>query len=280
VKSGEVVDLKLSVQSGSNVDVYLIDDSQLLTFLLGATTSSNYDSKSTRYASETYVTPGKYALVIENGYSTSVCKVDISVRQATFWEGTGLCIAGMVIVVVIVVVVAVVARSAIKRSRARGRTYGGGPPQYQPSQGYAGPAGAPGYGMPSQPVSPPAVPAYQLQSPASAYEQATPPAAGVQAQAPGYTPAPAPPAYAGPQAPPAYSGAQSHPIYTGAQASPGYPGPQSAQMSAMTQAPSQPPSMPPGPPEAPPMVGTLTCKYCMMQVPAGTPVCPRCGGFM
>ena len=242
VNNGEILEYKLTVTGGAAVNVYLIDDSDLTSALMGGQVVQLRKDENTRSVSQSYPAAGKYALVITNGLTTSVCKIDITVRQANFFEANPGCVFILIIFIVIAVavVVAVVrrrrrARMAVPRqgfgvSRPDARQYGQPPPvpQYGPPT-----SPAPGYGTGPPPnYLPPAVPAYR-QEPAQPYYDRPPARTGYQAP---------------PQAP-----------------------------AAAPQAPLSPP-VPPGPPAM--AGGTVSCKYCMMEVPAGVTVCPRCGGFM
>ena len=141
----------------------------------------------------------------------------------------------------VLVVIIIIAVVAFVVVRRRRRP---APPVYpaQPAQ----------YGPPAQTYTPPPVyPSVQNQIPMPAYQQPAAPSPST-AQ---YQPAPQQ-VYQPPPAPPSYG-----------QGTQQYPG-------QAPQAPSGPPSPPPA------SASTVQCKYCMMEVPAGIAVCPRCGGFM
>jgi hypothetical protein len=233
VADGQSVEYTVKVQSGDMVNVHLMDDTQLYLFLAGSAVPTVHSNEDTTSASYTHSTAGKYALVIDNGYGTSVCKVDIVVRSANFWD-TGTGCAVIIVVLAIVGVAVVVAIVVVVRRRRTAPA-----PQYPPQQQY--PA-APQYPAPA----PSQYPAHPQQYPA--------------APSPQY-PAPPPAAYEAPRS----AGYASSP-------SPGY------------QAPPPPPQMPPPAPQPPAQPGPAggqpaLCKYCDFQMPAGTQICPRCGGF-
>lgn len=244
VGDGQTVEYTVSVTSGDRVNVHLMDDTKLTLFLLGSTVPTVHSNEDTTSASYSHSAAGKYALIIDNGFGTSVCKVDIVVRSANFWETGAGCILIIVVVVIIGIAVIAVVVTRIRRTR---------PPAPQPPQ--FGPP-APQYGAPAY-TPPPIYPSVQNQVPAPGYrEQAGPaPAAPPPSSAP-YQPAPQQ-VYQPPPVPPAY-------------------GQQTTQ-----QYPMQAPFSPAGPPAPPPAAAsTVACKYCMMEVPASITVCPRCGGFM
>jgi hypothetical protein len=228
VADGQTLEYTVKVQSGDVVNVHLMDDSKLALFLLGSTVTTVHSDDDTTSSTYSHSTVGKYALVIDNGLGTSVCKVDIVVRSAGFWEtGTGCLVIGVVIFIIIIAVAAVVVMRLRRRRPSQAQQYGAPQPQY----------GGPGYPVPSQQY-----PA-QTQYPPAAQQY----------------PAPAPPQY--PAQPPA-----------------GYP----AQYSPPPAPPEigTPPARPPQPPAAPSAPGaSVQCKYCDLQMPAGTQICPRCGGF-
>jgi hypothetical protein len=236
VGDGQTVEYTVKVQSGDTVNVHLMDDSQLYLFLAGSTVPTVHSNEDTTSASYTHSSAGKYALVIDNGFGTSVCKVDIVVRSAGFWEtGTGcmvLVVVGVIIVVAVIVAVVVVVRRrrpAVPRPQPMPPQFGTPAPQY----GASGYAQAPQH----QQQAPPQYPAGPQYQPGPAQYPAQAPA-GYPAR---YTPPPAPP-----------------------------------QMGV-------PPAGTPQPPAAPTMPGApaqmAQCKYCDFQMPAGTQICPRCGGF-
>ena len=225
VADGQSVEYTVKVQSGDVVNVHLMDDTQLYLFLAGSAVPTVRSNEDTTSAGYTHSSAGRYALVIDNGYGTSVCKVDIVVRSANFWDtGTG-CI--VLVVVGIIILVAVIAAVVVVVRRRRPAPA----PQYPPQPQY--PA-APQYPAPA-PAQYPAQPQQYPAAPQAAYDAQRPP---------GYSPPPSP----GYQAPP--------------------PPPQ------MAAAPPMPPAQP-SPAGAPPAL----CKYCDFQMPAGTQICPRCGGF-
>jgi len=230
VGDGQTVEYTVKVQSGDMVNVHLMDDSQLYLFLAGSTVPTVHSNEDATSASYTHSSAGKYALVIDNGYGTSVCKVDIVVRSAGFWETGAGCIVLVVVGVIILVAVIVAIVVVVRRRRPAAPA-----PQPAPSgPQYGGPAHAPAPQYPGQ--APPGYPPAPQQYPAPAAQQYPAQApASYQAQ---YAPPPAPP-----------------------------------QLGA---SPAQPP-MPPAAPSAPGQ--SAQCKYCDFQMPAGTQICPRCGGF-
>jgi len=226
VNDNEVLEYKITVTAGADINVYLIDDKDLTIALAGGDIVQLLSDENTRSVSRTYTTAGKYALVMTNSPYTSVCRVDITVKPVDLWGATAVCIAGVLVVIIIIAVVAFV----IARRRRKPVT-----PAYpsQPAQ----------YGPSAQMYTPPPVyPSVQNQVPMPADRQPAAPSPST-AQ---YQPAPQQ-VYQPPPAPPAF----------------GQPGAQ--------QYPGQAPTAPAGPP--------APCKYCDFPLPAGTPICPRCGGY-
>lgn len=229
VSEGEILDYRVSVQSGMEVNVYLIHDQDLTLAISGGVVEQVKADEDTRSASQSCPTAGRYALVITNSPYTSVCKVDITVRSVGLWGSGLLCIAGAVAAIVVVAVVAFLVVRSLRRTPV------------QPAQ----------YGAPAESYTPPPAPApyppVQDRVPVPGYQEPA-------------TAAPVPPR---PQSPAAYQ-----------------PPPPPAYWQA-GQYPARPPQAPEGPPAPPPAAAsTVACRYCMMEVPAGITVCPRCGGFM
>ena len=203
VGDGESVEYAVQVQSGDVVNIHLMDDSRLYLFLGGSSVPTVHSSEGTTGSSYTHSTAGKYALVIDNGYGTSVCKVDIVVRPASSWETGAMCtlliVVGIVILVAVIAVVMVMVRRrrpvapAPPQSGTPGPQYGG--PAYAPAPQYPQQA-PPGYPPAPQQYPAPAAPQYPAQAPAGYQAQYIPPPAPPQLGAPPAQP-PMPPAAPG-----------------------------------------------------------------------------------
>ena len=252
VGDGQTVEYTVKVESGDAVNVGLMDDSKLALFLLGSSVTTIHTNEDTTSTTYSYSTAGKYALVVDNGYGTSVCKVDIVVRSANFWEtGTGCIVIIVVILIIGIVVVALVVMRVRKRRPAAPPATMGRLGAEDLGQSYRSSAPSPQqFGTPAPQYGAPAYPAQQYHS-----------------QAPPQYPAPAQQYPAAPQ--PAYEA--TAPAGNAMPPQPGYP---AQPVPPQTVAPTaQPPATAaaPGP--------TALCKYCDFQMPAGTQICPRCGGF-
>ncbi|MBM4247860.1 MAG: hypothetical protein FJ149_00145 [Euryarchaeota archaeon] len=149
VEDGGSVTYTVRLLSGDLVNVHLMDDARVAPFLSGSVVPTVNSEEDTSSSSYTHSSAGRYALMIDNGYGESVCKVDIVVRSP---DSSWVVWVFVALVIVVIAAVAVVVVMQRRRPAARPQDQPGGPQQYpaQPAQYPAQPPAGP----PSAPAQP------------------------------------------------------------------------------------------------------------------------------